>query len=103
MPAKCKERERLQAAGILDVPALPVGAVRGTLCFRCLSPAEELLKCGACRRPGYCSKTCQKLDWTAVHKKQCKVLQRINQQESSEYKEKRTWDEYRECLVCIKQ
>lgn len=99
MPSKCKERERLLELGGVDVPALPVGAVRGHLCFRCFEPSEVILKCAACKRAGYCSKFCQKLDWSAIHKKQCKILGRINDIDLEDYKDSRTWDEYRAALV----
>lgn len=99
MPSKCKERERLFESGVADIPALPVGAVRGLLCFRCFEPSDTISKCAACKRAGYCSKSCQKLDWFAVHKKQCKILGRINEIDLEDYKETRTWDEYRASLV----
>ncbi|KAF2833590.1 hypothetical protein CC86DRAFT_338987 [Ophiobolus disseminans] len=99
MPSKCKERERILASGVVDVPALPVGAVRGILCFRCFEPSEKILKCGACRRAGYCSKECQRLDWSAIHKKQCKTLQRINEIDVEDYQDSRTWDDYRRFLL----
>jgi splicing suppressor protein 51 len=99
MPSKCKERERLLESGVADVPALPVGAVRGYLCFRCFEQSDNILKCAACKRAGYCSKFCQKLDWSAVHKNQCKVLGRINEIDLEDYKESRTWDQYRGSLV----
>jgi hypothetical protein len=99
MPAKCKERERLLASGNNDVPALPLGAVRGLLCFRCFEPAKQILKCAACRRAGYCSQECQKLDWTVIHKKQCKFLRQINELDLKDYSDSRTWAEYRRSLV----
>jgi len=100
MPARCKDRERILASGVVDVPALPLGAVRGILCFRCFAPTKNLQKCGACRRVGYCSKECQKLDWTAVHKKQCKLLQQVNEIDSGEqYKDSRSWADYRRVQV----
>lgn len=94
MPAKCKDREKILATGVVDIPGLPVGAIRGYLCFRCFNPAEKIFKCGGCRRAGYCSKECQKLDWSIVHKKYCKILQSVNQLEEEQYQEKRTWAEY---------
>jgi splicing suppressor protein 51 len=100
MPARCKDRERILASGVVDVPALPLGAVRGILCFRCFEPTNKMLKCGGCRRVGYCSKKCQKLDWTTVHKNQCKLLQQVNEIDTGEqYKDSRTWDEYRRLQV----
>lgn len=99
MPAKCKERESILASGIVDVPALPLGAVRGILCFRCFEPTSKILKCANCKRAGYCSKACQKLDWAAQHKKQCKVLQQINEIDLQDYRESRTWEDYRQAQV----
>jgi splicing suppressor protein 51 len=101
MPAKCKQRERILASGGADVPALPLGAVRGHLCFRCFEHSEKILKCGGCRRAGYCSQDCQKLDWSAMHKTQCKILKRINEEDLKDYSDSRTWAEYRRCLVNI--
>jgi len=101
MPRKCKERERILASGAVDIPALPVGAVRGILCFRCFEPTDKILKCAACKRAGYCSQECQRLDWSALHKKQCKVLRRINEIDLEDYKESRTWDDYRGLLVVM--
>ncbi|KAL5115038.1 hypothetical protein ACEQ8H_007079 [Pleosporales sp. CAS-2024a] len=99
MPAKCKQREQILASGSVDVPALPLGAVRGILCFRCFDPTSKILKCGACKRAGYCSQECQKLDWKMTHKEQCKILRQINQEDLKDYKESRTWGEYRSCLI----
>jgi hypothetical protein len=99
MPAKCKQRERILASGAVDVPTLPLGAVRGVLCFRCFEPVDKVLKCGACRRAGYCSQACQKLDWTAGHKKQCKVMKAINEEDIKDYSDRRTWADYRRVLV----
>ncbi|KAF1922016.1 hypothetical protein BDU57DRAFT_511119 [Ampelomyces quisqualis] len=99
MPAKCKQRERILASGVVDVPTLPLGAVRGALCFRCFEPADKILKCAGCRRAGYCSQACQKLDWIAVHKKQCKVLKIINEEDLKDYSDRRTWADYRRVLI----
>ena len=99
MPAKCKERERMVASGHADIPALPVGAIQGNLCFRCFSPSGDILKCSGCKRAYYCSDKCQKLDWKIMHKNHCKIFQTINQVEEEKYQESRTWDEYRDYLV----
>ncbi|KAF1997008.1 hypothetical protein P154DRAFT_497660 [Amniculicola lignicola CBS 123094] len=93
MPSKCKTRERL-ASDTPDIPELPVGAIRGNLCFRCFSPTDKILKCGACRRAGYCSAECQKLDWKIVHKNHCKIFKTINELEEQQYQTTRTWSEY---------
>ncbi|KAF2026312.1 hypothetical protein EK21DRAFT_115990 [Setomelanomma holmii] len=99
MPTKCKERERILASGNVDVPALPLGAVRGILCFRCFESTDRILKCAGCKRAGYCSKECQKLDWTALHKKQCKVLQQINAIEQQDYRASRAWEDFRQAQL----
>ena len=101
MPAKCKERERILEAGAVDIPHLPLGAVRGYLCFRCFEPSNKILKCASCKRVGYCSKVCQKLDWTALHKKQCKLLGQINELDLQDYQDSRTWLEYTRGLVLL--
>ncbi|KAF1975406.1 hypothetical protein BU23DRAFT_503303 [Bimuria novae-zelandiae CBS 107.79] len=101
MPAKCKDRERIAASGNADVPSLPVGAIRGDLCFRCFSPLDDILKCSGCRRAYYCSEKCQKSDWKLVHKNHCKIFQTINQVEEEKYQRSRTWAEYRESLLFI--
>jgi splicing suppressor protein 51 len=99
MPANCKQRESILASGVVDVPTLPLGAVRGILCFRCFDPCPKILKCASCRRAGYCSQECQKLDWRAGHKHQCKILQQINEEDLKDYNDTRAWADYRRCLV----
>ncbi|KAF2637958.1 hypothetical protein P280DRAFT_471615 [Massarina eburnea CBS 473.64] len=99
MPAKCKERERIASSGNPDVPSLPVGAIRGYLCFRCFGPATNILKCGGCKRAYYCSKACQKLDWGLIHKNHCKIFKTINEVEEQQYQSTRTWKEYSEYLL----
>ena len=99
MPDKCKNRERLAAAGSADIPFIPVGAIRGYLCFRCFDPSDNILKCSACKRAGYCSKQCQKLDWSISHKNHCKIFKTINDVEEQQYQRTRSWAEYREYLV----
>ncbi|KAF2754040.1 hypothetical protein EJ05DRAFT_480038 [Pseudovirgaria hyperparasitica] len=95
MPIKCKERERIVASGHVGVPALPVSAVRGFTCFRCFSPPPgKLYRCLGCKRAGYCSKECQKLDWAYLHKKLCKPLREANQCELDFYQDKRSWEQY---------
>jgi splicing suppressor protein 51 len=100
MPEKCKNRERIAAsAGSGDVPFIPVGAIRGNLCFRCFDPSTNILKCSACKRAGYCSKQCQKLDWSIAHKNHCKIFKTINEVEEQQYQRTRSWAEYRKYLV----
>jgi hypothetical protein len=43
-----------------------------TICCVCNTP-KKLLYCGNCRRAGYCSKECQRRDWT-THKHVCEKL-----------------------------
>ena len=99
MPSKCKDRERILASGTSDIPALPVGAIRGYLCFRCFGPSSDILKCSACKRAYYCSKQCQKADWSIMHKHHCKVFKTINASEQQQYQRTRSWDEYKKYLV----
>ena len=40
-------------------------------CDRCGFHDELMRKCGRCRRRRYCSKTCQKRDWTHGHRADC--------------------------------
>ncbi|KAF2687060.1 hypothetical protein K458DRAFT_476021 [Lentithecium fluviatile CBS 122367] len=99
MPEKCKNRERIANAGTPDIPFIPVGAIRGYLCFRCFTPSSNILKCSACKRAGYCSKACQKLDWSIAHKNHCKIFKTINEVEEQQYQRTRSWDEYRTYLL----
>ena len=39
--------------------------------------SDKLLQCSACKMVGYCSKKCQKEDWKARHKWQCKDLRAV--------------------------
>ena len=47
-------------------------------CYWCRAPAiGSVLKfCKGCVKVKYCSKDCQKLDWLAFHKKECKTLRK---------------------------
>lgn len=67
-----------------DVPSLPVLAVRGHLCYRCFQPAPNMFKFTGCVRAAYCSKLCQKKDWTECDKSMCKRLKKINVIEKEE-------------------
>ena len=44
-------------------------------CACCKKPGARL-KCEACLQRTYCDRKCQKEDWKALHKKQCKKLQK---------------------------
>lgn len=52
------------------------GAENRPLCMNCADPAksqQQLQFCSACRCVKYCSKSCQRADWTK-HKQTCKIL-----------------------------
>ena len=49
----------------------------GKTCNACQAPEGTTLKhkiCSACKQVFYCSPECQRADWKAGHKEQCKVL-----------------------------
>jgi hypothetical protein len=85
-----------------SIPTLPLLAVRGHLCFRCLSHSAKLSKCGGCKRAIYCGKSCQTLDWKFQHKNHCKILQVVNEAEAQEEAESRSCSEWKRLLVSIK-
>jgi len=78
MSSNIMNRETLREEHKIDIPSLPILAIRGHVCFRCLSPSEHLSKCAGCKRAVYCGKACQNQDWQVQHKKDCKILKRIN-------------------------
>ena len=80
---------------------MPLLAIRGYLCSRCLEHSEELASCKDCNRVTYCSIDCQLVDWHIAHRSQCKTLQHVNAIEQREAVNDRTWDEYIDALVCI--
>ena len=41
-------------------------------CIVCAKHCSSVLWCGQCKTRGYCSKQCQKQDWTAGHKSLCR-------------------------------
>lgn len=55
---------------------LPSAPSRTTTCAHCLSRPASLKRCTACKSVAYCSPACQKADWKAAHKPECKVLSR---------------------------
>jgi hypothetical protein len=40
-------------------------------CSNCGEEAAQLMKCGRCKGPQYCSKACQVQHWKAEHKAEC--------------------------------
>ena len=69
--------------GHVQIPRLPLQAIRGHLCFCCLQPAK-LTRCGGCKRAIYYGKKCQELGWKVEHKKDCEILREINKLEREE-------------------
>lgn len=63
----------------------PDGGTFKKFCSTCGS-TFQIQRCAACRVAGYCSKECQKSDWSS-HKKECKRLRRIKSGPGI------TWDE----------
>jgi SET and MYND domain-containing protein len=52
-------------------------ASQGGVCSRCLLENDNLKRCPRCEVARYCSKSCQKYDWDAIHQLECKVLKKI--------------------------
>merc|ERR1719272_1856883 len=50
--------------------------IRNKVCAYCKKPGATK-KCEACEQRTYCDKKCQKKDWKAVHRGQCKKLQQV--------------------------
>ena len=50
--------------------------IRNKVCAYCKKPGATN-KCEACEQRMYCDKKCQKKDWKAVHRGQCKKLQQV--------------------------
>lgn len=80
-------RERLLNAAtggapLVVIPNVPLLAIRGWLCIRCLAHKPDLKACGACKRVRYCSGRCQKVDWKSLHKNHCETFRQINSEEA---------------------
>lgn len=79
-------RERLLDADTggapIGAPNIPLLAIRGWLCIRCLAHKPDLKACGACKRVRYCSERCQKVDWKCLHKHHCETFRQINSEEA---------------------
>lgn len=99
--SKLAKREAIMQSSMSDAPGLPLLAIRGHLCFRCLEHAEKLLRCKGCQRAVYCSKECQANDWRIVHRHLCKSLREVNDIERQEDAEHRSWEVYTESLVSL--
>ena len=101
MSSNIMNRQLIEKEDGVQIPALPLLAIRGHLCFRCLSRPAKLTKCGACKRAVYCGKNCQMLDWKIQHKKDCKILQTINEREEQEKVTSRSRELWIKPLLCI--
>lgn len=99
MPSRLAQREAIRDAEKTDVPSLPLLAIRGYLCFRCLEHTHSLIKCSGCQRAGYCSVECQLLDWHVAHRLHCEPLQAVNDVERHEAGEEQSWGQYASGLV----
>ncbi|OQR96560.1 hypothetical protein THRCLA_07243 [Thraustotheca clavata] len=44
---------------------------KGKMCDHCHESPPKLMRCVRCQNAYYCSKTCQKLAWKAIHKAEC--------------------------------
>ena len=53
----------------------------GKICYTC-GEVAELKKCNQCQRAKYCSKHCQRLDWSA-HRKECQYIAMCNMQQAA--------------------
>jgi hypothetical protein len=63
-------RHMLESIGLRGAPWYKNTPI--TVCYNCLR-TSKVSKCGQCGRVAYCSKSCQKADWSD-HKKKCKGL-----------------------------
>ncbi|KAI6810895.1 hypothetical protein KC335_g5175 [Hortaea werneckii] len=97
MDTRLAQREAIRDAEKTDAPSLPLLAIRGFRCFRCLQEADTLSKCGACRRAAYCSIPCQIADWHIAHKYQCHAFQEVNAAERRDSGDK-NWEQYTTAL-----
>jgi len=102
MSTNIMRREKIGKEEGSLIPTTPLLAVRGHLCFRCLSHSANLFKCGGCKRATYCGKSCQKLDWKVQHKSHCRILQAANEAEAQDEAESRSCSEWKELLVSAK-
>lgn len=98
-PSKLARRELIRDTQRTDVPTLPILAIRGYLCFRCLEHTPNLVRCGACRRAVYCSIDCQLADWHIAHKNHCAAFQKVNAVDKGDAVVRRTWSSHKRALV----
>jgi hypothetical protein len=88
---------------LIGAPNIPLLAVRGWLCIRCLARTPDLKACGACHRVRYCSEQCQRVDWKSVHKQHCKAFRHVNLMEDEPFAHEQpgSWGPFCDWLVRI--
>lgn len=60
-----------------DASIVVIDAVhRDSHCSHCCQPANQLKQCSACHQIKYCSRKCQKTDWS-THKAECKSFDQV--------------------------
>lgn len=59
-----------------------VPEAREVRCYACLNSSKSLKSCGGCFVVKYCTKDCQKRDWTRYHKHECQVFKKAKEVES---------------------
>jgi hypothetical protein len=49
-------------------------------CYQCFSEDASLLRCAGCKTVKYCSKACQAASWKDLHKYECKIFKKIQEE-----------------------
>lgn len=55
---------------------IPENRVIPNLCYGCLSEKNNLNRCAGCKVVKYCSKKCQTESWKDIHKLECKIFRK---------------------------
>jgi len=62
---------------LLNLPIYNIEEIKSYYCHVCLKPYKY--KCAICNNGSYCSKTCQRWDWTINnHRDSCKIITKLN-------------------------
>lgn len=56
---------------------LPNGPAAKVVCNRCLAHHRPAKACTGCKAVAYCGPACQRADWAAIHRLECKVFKRV--------------------------
>ncbi|XP_072177068.1 histone-lysine N-methyltransferase SMYD3-like [Diadema setosum] len=51
---------------------------RGIFCDFCLLESSSLQRCSSCKFVRYCCRSCQKEDWSRIHKAECRSLKSVS-------------------------